>query len=110
MPGEHATHGAAALAQTKWGCRADREDQAEELARSGQLVRTSVVEELAQPPLLLALLAKLAIFHERLERIRFDVLGLIVSGNLPTSEVVCNVRHNYDGPSQGWVAARARTW
>ena len=91
MPGEHATHGAAALAQKKWGCRAAREDQTEELARSGQLVRTSVVKELAQPPLLLALLAKLAIFHKRLERIRFDVLRLIISRNLRTSEALCNV-------------------
>ena len=54
-------------------------------------MRTSVVKELAQPPLLLALLAKLAIFHERLERIRFDVLGLIVSGNLPALEAVYSV-------------------
>ena len=45
-------------------------------------VRTSVVQELAQPPLLLALLAKLAVLHERLERVRLDVLCLIFSGDL----------------------------
>lgn len=70
-------------------------------------MRTSVVKELAQPPLLLALLAKLAIFHERLERIRFDVLGLIVSGNLPALEAVYSVRNDYDSHQGGWLLARA---
>tara|TARA_B100000787_G_scaffold12505_1_gene9219 strand:+ start:359 stop:577 length:219 start_codon:yes stop_codon:yes gene_type:complete len=72
-------------------------------------MRTSVVKELAQPPLLLALLAKLAIFHKRLERIRFDVLRLIISRNLRTSEALCNVSASCDSHLKA-VAARTRTW
>lgn len=71
-------------------------------------MRTSVVKELAQLPLLLALLAKLAIFHKRLERICLDVLRLIISRNLRTSETLWNVRARYDSHlTGGWLLARA---